>query len=164
MPIPTPTRRKRSGGCCGCGCLSTLFTLVIAVIVIGAISLGVYASSNPEGAATLIADPGKALNDIIAQIKSGLAQTPPQFTSYTAPPNTARTGAGVTLRWDTNGATVRLETLNITGTVTQSTTLASSGSYLISVRGSPGDTTIYRLVASLNGQTVTRQFTITVIR
>ena len=39
--------------------------LVITVIVIGAISLGVYASSNPQGAAAFLADPGKALNDIL---------------------------------------------------------------------------------------------------
>ncbi len=138
--------------------------LVIAVIVIGAISLGVYASSNPEGAAALIADPGKALNDIIAQIKSGIAQTPPQFTSFSQSLNSARSGTGVTVRWSTNGADVHLETLSTAGTVTQNIPLKSSDSYLISVRGSPGDILSYQLVASLNGKIATHSFTITVTR
>ena len=164
MPISPQTRRRRSSGCCGCGCLSTVFTLVIALIIIGAVGLGIYASSNPEGAAAFLSDPAKAVNNLINQLKSGSVLGSPQFTSYSAPPTTAHNGSIVPLHWSTNGAEVRLETLNRVGTISQTISLASSGTSLIPVQGTPGDVLSYRLVASLNGQTTNRSFTITVTR
>ena len=162
MPIPQQTRRRRSG--CGCGCLSTLFTLVIAAIIIGAVALGIYASSNPVGAATLIADPGKAVTSLLAQLNLRGLLTGPQFTSYSAPQSTARNGTQVTVHWATNGADVRLEMVNRAGGVIQTTGLASSSSYSITVQGTPGDVLSYRLVATLNGQSTNRLFTITISR
>ena len=160
MPMAPPRTRRRNTGCCSCGCLWTLFALVIAVITLGAVGLGVYASKDPAGVSNLLADPGKAINSLLQQIQS--SQASPLFTSYVAPASSVRSGASATVRWSTNGADVQLQRLNSAGALIQSISVPSSGAYALSVTGSPGESVTYRLVASLGGQSVSRQFTITV--
>jgi hypothetical protein len=161
LPYTAPRPRRRSSGCgCGCGCLSTLFAIVIAAITIGAVGLGVYASRNPQAVASWLADPQKTINDLLSQLK-GAAQGGPQFTSYSPPASTISSGGSFNVSWSTNGADVHLQQLNSAGAVFRSISVPSSGSYFLKLTGSPGESVSYRLLATLNGQSATRTFTIT---
>lgn len=134
---PQPMRRRRRG--CGCGgCIS----LLVFLIIFGAVGLGILASVSPTTVAALIANiPG------LEDLKSAIT-TPPVISTFTVSPTTITSGDVVTVKWSTNGDSVRLEQIN-TKNPQAALTLPSSGTRLFTVTGSGLVT--FKLTAIKNG-------------
>src|SRR5579859_6399389 len=170
------TGRRRRSGCGCCGCLSALFTIVIALIIIGGVLIGIEAGRDPLLVARLMDDVSNGnvnalLKDLgISGVNLGTSSTsePPIIHSFAASASLARSGDRVTFTWNVSADQVRLDELGLIGT--QSNLLNSiplpinTSSYSLNVTGQAGEVLTFKLVATRGSSSVNRTVTVILSR